>query len=116
MSEILSEGIKKVKVVTTKEVTGVKCDICGKVIPVGKYPFDEHKYYDVMTGHRDWGNDSCESIEHRDICPDCLVGFVADYFKDNEYSSAYMEIETEYASPGIREFNGGYKNAEDTND
>lgn len=116
MSEIFSEGVKKIKVVTTKEITGVKCDICGKVIPVGRYPFDEHKYYDVMTGHRDWGNDSCESIEHRDICPDCLVGFVEDYYKDNEYSSAYVEIETKYATPRIIEFNGGYKDVEDTND
>lgn len=30
MSEILSEGTKKMKVVTIKEVTGVRCDICGK--------------------------------------------------------------------------------------
>lgn len=116
MSEIFSEGAKKIKVVTTKEVTGVRCDICGKLIPVGRYPFDEHKYYDVMTGHNDWGNDSCESIEHHDICPDCLVGFVADYFKNNEYGSEYMNIDTEYVLPNTREFNGKYIALEDTND
>lgn len=116
MSEILSEGIKKIKVVTTKEITGVKCDICGKVIPVGRDVYDKCKYYDVKTGHHDWGNDSCESIEHHDICPGCLVGFVTDYFKNDEYYRSYMEIETEYAYPRIREFNGEYKDAEDEND
>lgn len=116
MSEILSEGTKKIKVVTTKEITGVKCDICGKVIPVGKGRYDECEYYDVMTGHSDWGNDSCDSVEHRDVCPDCLVGFVADYFKNNEYGSAYMNIDTEYVLPNTREFNGKYISLEGTND
>lgn len=113
MSEILSEGAKKIKVVTTKEVTGVKCDICGKVIPIGKGRYDECKYYDVMTGHADWGNDSCESVEHRDICPDCLVRFVDDYFENNEYKSAYMNVYPGYVLPDIREFNGKYIDIED---
>ena len=116
MSEILSEGTRKIKYVTTKEVTGIKCDICRKVIPVGRDVYDKCKYYDVKTGHHDWGNDSCESIEHHDICPGCLVGFVTDYFNNNEYGSAYMNIHTEYVLPGTREFNGKYISLEGTND
>lgn len=115
MSKILSEGTKKIKYVTAKEITGVRCDICGKVILAGKHPYGEekYKYYNVMTGHADWGNDSCESVEHRDICPDCLVRFVDDYFENNEYKSAYMNVYPGYVLPDIREFNGKYIDIED---
>ena len=113
MSEILSEGTKKMKVVTIKEVTGVRCDICGKVIPVGKGRYDKCKYYDVMTGHRDWGNDSCDSIEHHDVCPECLIKVVSKYFTNNEHDSAYMDIEPEYAGFRTIELNNGYMDEED---
>ena len=51
----------------------------------------------VTTGHRDWGHDSCDSIEHYDICPRCINKFVADYLgNENASLSAYIEIETEH--------------------
>ena len=58
---------------------------------------DEYKYYNVTTGHRDWGHDSCDSIEHYDICPRCINKFVADYLgNENSGLSAYIEIETKH--------------------
>lgn len=94
---------QEVVVKTICKVVGVKCDICGRIIESPsienryKWMDDDYKYYAVMTGHKDWGNDSCDSIQHRDICPNCINKFVSDYLNDkNAYRSAYIEIETEH--------------------
>ena len=58
----------KAHIVTEKVVTSEKryCDFCGKEIT-------EH-YWDLETCHSDWSNDSCDSIEHHDVCsPECLT-------------------------------------------
>ena len=85
----------------TYEVAGIKCDICGRVIKapseLDRYNWldDKYKFYVVATGHNDWGNDSCDSIEHYDICPECITKFVSDYLTDMKgYKSAYIEINT----------------------
>ena len=36
------------------------CDICGKEIT--------GPHWSVMTGHHDWGNDSVDSVQHKDAC------------------------------------------------
>ena len=81
--------------------TGIVCDKCNKEY---KYKetgmFREHKnekrFYEVTIGHRDWGNDSCDSVEHFDFCCyDCLQKFFEEYFKDNESDTAYIDIRTE---------------------
>lgn len=95
MSEILSREVKEVVTAKVRMLEGIKCDVCGKVIPAKKYKYDSNKYFEVTTGHHDWGNDSCESIEYRDICPDCISGYVSDYLKDVD-GSEYIEVETEY--------------------
>lgn len=97
MSEILSNEVKEIVYRKTKELVGIKCDICGKLIPVDKrgYKNDKCKYFEVTTGHNDWGSESCESIEHRDICPECVSGFVAEYLANAE-GTEYIEVETEY--------------------
>ena len=97
MSKVYDENDCR-KIVVKKEckVTGVKCDICGKIIPATSlYIQKESKYFRVITGHHDWGNDSHESIEHKDICPECIDAFVSKYLKD-AYRSEYIEVETEY--------------------
>ena len=94
MCKVLSETTKKVTKITRK-VTGIKCDICKKIIPVDEY--DKSMYFDVTTGHNDWGNDSWESREHMDICPDCITKFVTEYLQDAAGTSRYIEIETTYA-------------------
>lgn len=75
------------KQVCVKET--ICCDICKKEIDKG--------YWELTTGHHDWGNDSCESIEHFDICSeDCLRIKFDEYVKDsgrNNYNTMYFEVE-----------------------
>ena len=93
MSEILSETTETVLKVK-RNVTGVRCDVCEKIISVNRGVAS--RYFNVRTGHNDWGNDSCDSIEHFDFCCyDCLQKFFEEYFKDNESDTAYMDIRTE---------------------
>jgi hypothetical protein len=73
------------------------CDICGKEFnykPRGKEKIAS--YYHIRTGHYDWGNDSCESVENRDACCDeCLSRFTQEWLKDADVidsDSAYIEI------------------------
>ena len=95
MSEILSEVVEEVYK-KKRKLTGIRCDVCDNIIHAGKYCTDENEYYRVMTGHHDWGNDSCESIEHLDICPRCIDKFVTDYLKNEDYDSAYIDINREH--------------------
>lgn len=74
-----------------KTVNHVECDVCKK--HVGK------RYFNVVTGHHDWGNDSHESIQYRDICGTCLSKFVSDYFS-KATGTEYMDIETAYEYDG----------------
>lgn len=58
--------VKEVSVVQSTLVK-VVCDICKKDIDWSRF------YYKVTTGHYDWGNDSCDSVEDKDICSnECL--------------------------------------------
>lgn len=71
-----------------KKVDCIVCDVCGKSL----YPCT--KYYEVLTGHHDWGNDSIDSVKNSDICSDCLPGFVADYIRRHKNNSSdYIDIE-----------------------
>lgn len=95
MSEILSEEIKRV-VKIKRKVTGIKCDICEKIIPVNK-GLDDSRYFAVRTGHNDWGNDSYESVKNYDICPDCVIKFTTEYLQKAE-GTEYLEVETTCAA------------------
>jgi hypothetical protein len=99
----LSEKGEQVVYKTRRLVEGVKCDACGKFIKASNdyWDRDATKYYEVTTGHRDWGNDSCESIKRQDICPDCIRNFVGEYLL-TESLTAYIEIETTYSYPEAR--------------
>lgn len=71
------------------------CDICGE-----KFNYDTRyriaSYYHIVTGHNDWGNDSCESVESRDACCDeCLSIFTQEWLKNEDVirsNTAYIEI------------------------
>lgn len=76
------------------------CDICGKTI----YEFVDGKcckhdeYWSLTTGHNDWGNDSCESVESLDLCSkECCVKALEKYL--DEYSGSrntgYFELRHE---------------------
>lgn len=88
--------------VESKKIIGIKCDCCGKVIyPAQKKKesilFDiEAEYYSITTGHCDWGNDSCDSVETKQVCSvECAQKIVDEYFKRSwgGVNSQYIEIE-----------------------
>lgn len=79
--------------VTEKVLVGktMYCDVCKKEIEKG------NGYWEVVTGHHDWGNDSCESIEDFDVCSDvCLMMKLGEYIDrsgKDEYNTEYIEVE-----------------------
>lgn len=97
--------IKKITQKVMKEVEetissiGI-CDICGKEfnyeqwLGIGREKIAS--YYHIRTGHYDWGNDSCESVESRDACCDeCLSRFTQEWLKREDVicsNTAYIEI------------------------
>lgn len=99
MSQILSKDSKKVVYETTRALEGIRCDVCKKIIPINRIRKHESMYYEVMTGHNDWGNDSYESIRWQDICPNCISGFMCDYVEKTAYNSAYLEVNRRYCYP-----------------
>lgn len=91
--KVLVEGEKTI---------GIKCDCCWKTI----YPAEKKKefsfllvdveYYSITTGHCDWGNDSCDSVETKQVCSvECAQKIVDEYFKRSwgDVNSQYIEIE-----------------------
>lgn len=74
------------------------CDICGKEFDYKPSLGKEKKanYYQIVTGHYDWGNDSVESVESRDACCDeCLSIFMQEWLKDEDVicsNTAYINI------------------------
>lgn len=76
------------------------CDICDKAI----YEINDNKrtrhneYWHLTTGHYDWGNDSCESVESLDLCSkECCIKALENYLY--EYSGSrntgYFELRHE---------------------
>jgi protein-arginine kinase activator protein McsA len=96
------------KTVETKvvESTDIICDECGATIAhytedgtVYKSYFDD--YYDVVTGHNDWGNDSYESRKELQVCPQC-VDKIIDAYKWRSlrrYNTEYVEISHVHTLP-----------------
>lgn len=81
-----------------------KCDICNSIIPIGTKSF-KNKYFEVTTGHNDWGYDSIESRCHYDICPKCIQSFISKYLLDEKKNGTeYIDIETAYATDGIYDY------------
>lgn len=81
-----------------RKVIGVYCDNCKRIL------LRPTRYFRITTGHHDWGNDSCESVECYDICLDCRDKFVLNYLKNMEPNSTeYIEVETKYAQEWFEE-------------
>ena len=81
------------KVYERKETTVVKdvwvktiCDVCKKETA--------ERFFAVTTGHHEWGNDSEESVETKDICSvECLKQEFEEYLvAREEYWTQYIEI------------------------
>lgn len=78
----------KEKVIREKEIlVKTSCDQCRKEIPKNAH------YYEVTTGHRDWGMDSPR--DNKDICSDeCLTKELNEFLKESSHTK-YIEIERE---------------------
>lgn len=92
--------------VTVVEKTCV-CDVCKKIVwkkdlsPDAKDNYSNSVgYYEITTGHHDWGNDSVDSIEHHEICGECLNSFVANYFNAAD-GTEYMDIQRKWLYSNI---------------
>lgn len=101
--EVLSKDTKEVVKAQVRELKAVRCDVCGKDLPTevtaaGSHIKTRPMYFAVTTGHHDWGNDSCDSIEHLDVCPSCISGFVSGYLSEAD-STQYIDIETKHVWP-----------------
>ena len=82
------------KVIYTTICNKITCDICGKVIADANH---EDYFYEVVTGHHDWGNDSVDSVKQFDICSDeCLAKVFKDYIEDNNSVTKYIEARVTY--------------------
>ena len=88
---------KEIKKIQETEV-GIACDICKRKIKEEKdyesvYRTKMSHFYEVTTHHNDWGNDSIDSYEYRDICgEECLFKFLKEYF-DGTDGTLQCEIE-----------------------
>lgn len=81
-------GKPKIETIEKRKAEYIRCDSCNKKI--------RKQYYEVTTGHHDWGRDSIDSVEHNEICESCINKFVAEYLKENkECYSNYIDIEKE---------------------
>lgn len=70
-----------------KTLVKVTCDVCKKEINT------VNDYYEVTTGHNDWGNDSYDSVEYKDICSDKCLKQEFDSYLKSSYDSKYINIE-----------------------
>ncbi len=96
--QVLSTEVKEVVTAKVRALEGIKCDVCGRIIKPDRFRSQKNKYYDVTTGHNDWGNDSCESRKHTDVCPECVNEFVTKYL-DAADGTEYIEIDPEFVWP-----------------
>ena len=88
--------LQEVEVITDGQII---CDCCEKII-VQKSTLELGKHYGwfhLCTGHRDWGNDSVDSIEYFDLCSrECLANKLREMLDEYEESdTAYFETKKE---------------------
>lgn len=98
------KNVQMVKCETTVAVDYF-CDICKKRIYTdvkGKLTKLDNivEYYNIVSGHNDWGNDSIESRESMIVCKECLTTALMQYKNAAErkpYNSRYIEVEHKYS-------------------
>lgn len=91
--------IEKEVTVTEKRIIGkqIYCDSCKKLIidTVNDQPRHRVQYWEVTTGHYDWGNDSCDSVEEHQYCSkECITEALKQYLEETEcaFNTKYFEI------------------------
>lgn len=100
-TEIYSDEHEEMIICKVKKRIGIKCDVCGKVIPAigtdSTSTKEDSKYYEVITGHNNWDEYSVESVEEHCLCSDCIRNFVTDYLMNKDVSDTpYIEIDAKY--------------------
>ena len=90
------------KTVVKEEVVcaTVYCDFCKKrlytTVHDSRVSSDLVDYFDIVTGHNDWGNDSVDSVEHKTCCKNCLneafVGYLNETLKNDVRNTKYIDI------------------------
>lgn len=80
-----------------------RCDRCWRHL--WYHTKDGHKkpglgtaeYYNVVTGHHDWGRDSVDSVETYDVCVGCAKKMFEEYVEDSwgHNNSLYFECSHE---------------------
>lgn len=83
MKEYEEKAVPVIKSVLVK----ITCDICDKEIS------EEDNYYEVVTSHSDWGNDSHESLEEFDICSEECLKKQFDEYLDFKSNTKNIKIE-----------------------
>ena len=83
---------KEMREVTVCVEGELTCDNCKKIIDITK---QDGTYYNICSGHNDWGNDSPDSVEDLDACCDeCLNALVNKWLeKWKGYPTAYIDVE-----------------------
>jgi len=75
---------QELKEVIKKELVGVSyvCDNCKKEEESKKIP---EGWVSFMSGHDEWGNDSCDSVEYLDLCSaECYIEKLNELYNDNK--------------------------------
>lgn len=90
--------VKEVKEVVrkTRYVEYIRCDICNCKIKNARYGYPN--YVRIHTWHSDWGNDSDESHEYKDLCKSCAASFVAKYIDEMD-GTEELGLSHEHLSP-----------------
>lgn len=101
------EYLKRVK---EGVITSCKCDNCGKIIRTTDVDESTHELkitvpedmkgkvcWSIRAMHREWGNDSCDSIIHTEACSiDCMKNILDNILTDTNYQySGDFSIEAE---------------------
>lgn len=100
----------EVKTKSVRKVEYIRCDMCDKKILPCEYRDKMSRYICIHTWHNDWGNDSIDSHEYRDCCPECAKSFVSAYV-DRMTGSHELELENKYLWSG--ETYEGYEKYDD---
>lgn len=79
------------------------CDVCHKVIyekknkKIVKSENRNIGYWNVKTHHSDWGRDSIDSYESKDVCSkECLATIMCDYMEQSSNNYNTQELECEH--------------------
>lgn len=97
IKKVTKKVVKEVEEVISEEFV---CDVCGKkgvYKERGNVHLEEVPYYYISTGHRDWGNDSCDSLnDTQACCTECLLEVFTNWLNDDFFKSsdtAYIHID-----------------------